>query len=87
VGNPLRLSTSSTINPEITLHVHRHAIGDWIGLESIAWAHGEGSGLCETRLFDTTGSIGRATQALLVQDFNPFQTPGQAPGQAPGRVR
>jgi hypothetical protein len=77
VGNPVRNSTNSTINAELTVHVHRHAIGEWIGLESMAWAHGDGGGLCETRLFDTTGTLGRGTQALLVQDFNPFRMPPQ----------
>ncbi len=72
VGNPVRQSSTSTINPEITVHVHRDLQGEWVGLESIAWAHGEGMGLCESRLFDVTGPLGRAAQSLLVRDFNPF---------------
>ena len=72
VGNPLRQSRTSAINPEITIHVHRAIATEWVGLESIAWAHGEGVGLCETRLFDERGVVGRGTQSLLVQDFNPF---------------
>jgi hypothetical protein len=72
VGNPVRMSSTSTINPELTVHVHRAAASEWIGLESMAWAHGSGAGLCETRLFDTVGTIGRGCQSLLVQDFNPF---------------
>ena len=72
VGNPVRQSSTSAINPEITVHVHRELRGEWVGLESIAWAHGEGMGLCESRIFDETGPIGRASQALLVRGFNPF---------------
>jgi len=75
LGNPVRMSNSGAINPEITVHVHRHARGEWIGLESTAWAHGDGAGLCETRLFDEHGPIGRGTQALLVQEFRPFPEP------------
>lgn len=74
VGNPLRHSSSSSINAELTVHLHRNPRDEWIGVESMAWAHGEGSGLCESRLFDTDGPIGRSSQALLVQDFNPFRT-------------
>ena len=85
VGNPVRASSSGTINPEITIHVHRHAEGEWVGLESTAWAHGAGAGLCETRLFDTRGTVGRGTQVLLVQNFNPFQTMSQTTGETPGR--
>jgi Thioesterase-like superfamily len=78
VGNPVRQSSTSAINPEITVHVHRELRGGWVGLESIAWAHGEGMGLCESRIFDETGPIGRAVQALLVRGFNPFPNPGSS---------
>jgi hypothetical protein len=75
LGNAVRETTSSTINAEITVHAHRVVEGDWVGLESMSWAHAVGNGMCETRLFDTRGPVGRAVQALVVRDFNPFPSP------------
>ncbi|HWS45269.1 MAG TPA: thioesterase family protein [Acidimicrobiia bacterium] len=67
VGNPVRMTSATAINPELTVHVHRHPAGDWVGLESGAWAQPHGVGLAETRLYDARGVIGRAAQALLVE--------------------
>lgn len=72
LGNPVRATTTSTINAEITIHAHRLLEGEWVGLESMSWAYAIGNGMCETRLFDTRGPVGRAVQALVVRDFNPF---------------
>lgn len=72
LGNPVRATSTSTINAEITIHAHRAVEGEWVGLESLAWAHAIGNGMCETRLFDTRGAVGRSVQALIVRDFNPF---------------
>ncbi|MGQ0825558.1 MAG: thioesterase family protein [Actinomycetota bacterium] len=66
VGNPLPFTTASAINAEITIHTHRHPVGEWVGLDSGGWAQPTGVGLVETRLHDDAGTIGRASQALLV---------------------
>jgi hypothetical protein len=67
VSNPVRMTNAAAINPELTVHVHRHPIGDWVCLESGAWAQPHGVGLAETRLFDEDGVIGRSAQSLLVE--------------------
>ncbi len=67
VGNPVRFTNAAAINAEVTVHVHRHPVGEWVCLESGAWAQPHGVGLAETRLFDTEGVIGRAMQSLLVE--------------------
>jgi hypothetical protein len=67
VGNPVRALDVGAINPDLTIHVHRDARGEWIALRSRAWAHGHGAGMAETELFDTDGPVGRAVQSLLVQ--------------------
>lgn len=72
VGNPVRLAGTGTINAEVTVHLHRPAVGEWIGLESRAVAHAEGVGLADTVLHDEHGPIGRAAQSLLVQTQVPF---------------
>jgi hypothetical protein len=67
VGNPVRASDVGAINPDLSIHLHREARGEWIGLQSRAWAHTEGVGMAETLLFDEHDAVGRAVQSLLVQ--------------------
>jgi Thioesterase-like superfamily len=67
ISNPVRMTKAAAINPELTVHVHRHPVGDWVCLESGAWAQPHGVGLAETRLFDEDGVIGRSAQSLLVE--------------------
>jgi hypothetical protein len=72
VGNPVRASDLGAINPDLTIHVHREARGEWVALQSRAWAHANGVGMAETLLFDDTGPVGRAVQSLFVQEFRPL---------------
>jgi hypothetical protein len=67
VSNPVRLTNANAINPELTVHVHRHPAGEWVCLESGAWAQPHGVGMAETRLHDERGVIGRGVQTLLVE--------------------
>lgn len=67
IANPVRMTNAAAINPELTLHVHRHPVGEWVCLESGAWAQPHGVGLAETRLYDEHGVIGRSAQSLLVE--------------------
>jgi hypothetical protein len=72
VGNPVRAANLGAINPDLTIHLHREARGEWIALQSRAWAHAEGVGMAETLLFDEHGTVGRAVQSLLVQNYRPL---------------
>jgi len=67
VSNPVRLTNANAINPELTVHVHRHPVGEWVCLDSGAWAQPHGVGMAESRLFDERGVIGRGVQTLLVE--------------------
>jgi hypothetical protein len=67
VGNALRLTNAAAINPEVTIHVHRHPETEWVCLESGSWAEAHGVGMAESRLHDERGPIGRAVQTLLVE--------------------
>jgi hypothetical protein len=74
VGNPLRFTHATAINADVTIALHRHPAGEWVCLESGAWANPYGVGLAETRLHDEEGAIGRAVQTLLVEPIE--QRPG-----------
>jgi hypothetical protein len=70
VGNPLRLMNATGINADVTVAMFRHPEGEWVCLESGAWAASHGVGLAETRLHDPQGPFGRATQTLLVESVD-----------------
>lgn len=53
------------INTDITLYLHRQAVGEWICLEANSGAHTYGIGMIETVIHDERRPIGRAVQALL----------------------
>jgi hypothetical protein len=55
------------INPDLTIYLHRAAVGEWIGLEATTLAGPEGVGLAESRLWDARGAVGRSLQSLLLE--------------------
>lgn len=54
------------INPDLSIHLHRHPVGEWVALEGESAAEDFGVGLAACRLHDERGLIGRSMQALLV---------------------
>ena len=54
------------INPDLTLYIDRDPVGEWICLQSKTTLASDGIGTAESVLFDESGRIGRAMQALLV---------------------
>jgi hypothetical protein len=55
------------INADLTIHLHRSPLGEWIGLDARTLLHGGGMGLAESVLHDVHGPVGRAFQTLVVQ--------------------
>jgi hypothetical protein len=54
------------INTDLTVHLHRHPVSEWVCLDSVTYASRDGVGLSDTALHDERGLIGRAAQTLLV---------------------
>lgn len=54
------------INPDLTVHTHRPAEGEWIGLRSHTMPGPLGAGVAESELFDSRGRLGRAVQSLYL---------------------
>jgi hypothetical protein len=54
------------INPDLSVHVARPPVGEWIGLRSVTYAFGSGTGMAESAMYDATGRFGRAAQSLLI---------------------
>jgi len=54
------------INTELTVHLHRVPAGEWMCLRAATTLDASGVGLAETELYDATGRVGRAAQALFL---------------------
>lgn len=66
VAGALPIEQFTFINPDLTIHLLRPAVGDWIGLRSVSHYGHRGAGLAESALFDAQGRLGRGVQTLLV---------------------
>jgi hypothetical protein len=53
------------INTELTVHVLRPPVGEWVGVDAVT--HLDGVGLAESVLWDERGRVGRGAQTLLVR--------------------
>ena len=54
------------INPELTVHLHREAVGEWVCVDAVTAVSDGGCGLATTVLSDQHGPLGRGAQSLLV---------------------
>ncbi len=54
------------INPDLTIHLHRPPVGEWVGLDAITETEPHGIGLAATVLHDEEGPIGRVMQSLYL---------------------
>jgi hypothetical protein len=66
----LDLSRWHFINPELTVHLHREAAGEWICLDAQSTISPGGAGLATSVLSDLDGPVGVGAQALLVAPRN-----------------
>lgn len=55
------------INPDLTVHLWREPVGEWIGSDAVTRTSTTGIGLAETALWDRTGRVGRGLQSLYLQ--------------------
>ncbi|MFC4852525.1 thioesterase family protein [Actinophytocola glycyrrhizae] len=55
------------INSELTVHVYREPVGEWIALDAATAIGPEGIGTAVSVLHDLSGAVGRGAQALLIR--------------------
>jgi acyl-coenzyme A thioesterase PaaI-like protein len=55
------------VNTELTVHLHREPVGEWIGLDARTTSDASGVGLASGVLHDERGRFGSCAQALFVQ--------------------
>jgi hypothetical protein len=66
VSSRLDLNEWLFINPELTVHVHREAVGEWICVDAATTVSPGGVGLATSVLSDGEGPVGVGAQTLLV---------------------
>jgi hypothetical protein len=54
------------INVDLSVHLFRMPVGEWVCLDARTRIDGRGVGLAESRLWDQTGRVGRGNQSLYV---------------------
>ena len=57
----------SFVNSDLTIHLLRPPVGEWICLDARTWLGHNGCGLAESALYDAQGLIGRSMQSLAVK--------------------
>lgn len=55
------------VNTDLTLHLHREPVGEWVQLDSRTAVDERGVGLAESRLSDPLGALGTSAQTLYVE--------------------
>ena len=66
LSSELDLTAWHFINPELTVHLHREAVGEWVCVDAQTAISSGGAGLATTALHDLDGPIGVGAQSLLV---------------------
>jgi hypothetical protein len=56
------------INVDLSVHLHRMPMGQWVCLDAVTLPEPNGIGIADSCLFDERGAIGRAVQTLLIAE-------------------
>jgi hypothetical protein len=67
VSNVLDFQRYLFINADLTVHLVRYPVGEWVCLRAATSIDGVGVGLADTALHDERGQIGRGAQSLVVR--------------------
>ncbi|WP_225884842.1 thioesterase family protein [Streptomyces sp. fd1-xmd] len=54
------------VNSDLTVHLHRHPVGEWACVQARTHVDAAGIGLADAQLHDEKGPIGRSAQSLYV---------------------
>jgi hypothetical protein len=58
----------TAVNADLTVALSRPLEGEWVGLDSTSTYEPHGIGLADTRICDARGPLGRALQALVLEE-------------------
>ncbi|MCH7788686.1 MAG: thioesterase family protein, partial [Acidobacteria bacterium] len=57
-----------SVNPDLSVTIHRLPTGPWIGQRSVVRTSAHGTGQTDGQLFDERGSLGRSIKSLLIDE-------------------
>lgn len=66
VGAGLDVGTWSFVNPDLSVHLHRLPVDEWLLMDAHTTSEPLGIGLCRTRLLDRVGELGMVLQSQVV---------------------
>lgn len=66
VAAELRFATHRFVNTDLSVHLAREPVGEWIGVEAVTEHGPEGTALAASVLHDLRGPVGRGAQSLYV---------------------
>jgi len=55
------------MNPDLTVHLGRYPVGEWVALEAVSHYSDLGRGVAAGTLWDETGWVGRSAQTLFLE--------------------
>lgn len=67
VGARIDMTRWLFLNTEITIHLHRMPVGEWVGVDAHTVIGPTGLGTVSAGLFDEQGQVGRCAQQLTVR--------------------
>jgi hypothetical protein len=56
------------INTDLTVHLHRQPVGEWVGMDARTTIGPDGAGLATSTVHDVDGPVGTTAQALFVRE-------------------
>ena len=72
VSSGLPFEEFTFINPDLTMHLSRAPVGEWIGMRSASHygtaSASTGAGFAESALYDADGRLGRSVQSLILDE-------------------
>ncbi len=66
ISSSLDMSRWVFMNPDLTVHLARHPVGEWVALDARSYYEDTGRGLAGGDLYDTFGWFGRSNQSLYL---------------------
>ena len=67
VSGPARFDEMRFLNADLSIHLHRLPVGEWVCLDAVMWLSGTGVAQAESSLYDEEGPIGRSLQSLILE--------------------
>jgi hypothetical protein len=66
ISGALDFRRHTYVNPDLTVHLRRPPVGEWVGLDARTSVDQAGIGLADALLLDEKAVIGRSAQSLFI---------------------